>query len=62
VEADQEHALILERVLRRHVTNQAMQDLVMDALKKTLIIDRAYRAGLAFSMNQIPLDSRVAVA
>jgi hypothetical protein len=24
------------------------------ALKQTLIIDRAYRAGLAFVMNQIP--------
>jgi hypothetical protein len=55
VEADQEHALVLERVLRRHVKNPATQDLVMDALKKTLVIDRAYRAGLAFAMNQIAL-------
>jgi Iron-containing redox enzyme len=61
VEADQEHALVLERVLRRHVKNQAMQDVVMGALKKTLVIDRAYRAGLAFAMNQIPLDSKAAV-
>lgn len=62
VEADQEHALILEKVLRRHVKNQATQDIVMEALRKTLIIDRAYRAGLAFAMNQIPLDSQAAVA
>lgn len=36
------------------VTNQATEAAVMDALKKTLVIDRAYRAGLAFAMNQIP--------
>ena len=53
VAADQEHALVLERVLRGHVKNQATQDIVMNALKKTLVIDRAYRAGLGFAMNQI---------
>jgi hypothetical protein len=57
VEADQEHALMLEKVLRRHVKNHAMQGVVMDALTKTLVIDRAYRAGLAFAMNQIALAS-----
>jgi pyrroloquinoline quinone (PQQ) biosynthesis protein C len=57
VEADQEHALVLERVLRRHVKDQGAQDLVMSALKKTLVIDRAYRAGLGFAMNQIPVDN-----
>jgi hypothetical protein len=54
VEADQEHALVLERVLRRHVHDVANQQIVMKAIKKTLVIDRAYRAGLAFAMNQIP--------
>ena len=29
VEADQEHALVLERVLRRHVKNQASKEVVM---------------------------------
>lgn len=57
VEADQEHALVLERVLRRHVKDQAAKDVVMGALKKTLVIDRAYRAGLGFAMNQIPVDN-----
>ena len=57
VEADQEHALVLEKVLRRHVKDQTAQDIVMQALKKTLLIDRAYRAGLGFAMNQIPLDA-----
>jgi len=61
VEADQEHALLLEKVLRQHVKNQAMQDVVMDALRKPLVIDRAYRAGLGFVMNQIPLVSKAAV-
>jgi pyrroloquinoline quinone (PQQ) biosynthesis protein C len=56
VEADQEHALVLERVLRRHVKDQASKDMVLSALKKTLVIDRAYRAGLGFAMNQIPVD------
>ena len=31
-----------------------LEDVVLAALKQTLIIDRAYRAGLAFVMNQIP--------
>ncbi len=54
VEADQEHALVLERVLRNHVKSQATEEVVLAALKHTLVIDRAYRAGLAFAMNQIP--------
>lgn len=57
VEADQEHALLLEKVLRRHVKDQVTQDVVMEALRKTLVIDRAYRAGLAFVMNLIPLSA-----
>ena len=55
VEADQEHALVLERVLRRHVKDHATENVVMNSLKKTLVVDRAYRAGLGFAMNQIPL-------
>ena len=54
VEADQEHALLLEKILRRHVKSEAAEDVVLAALKQTLVIDRAYRAGLAFVMNQIP--------
>ena len=54
VEADQEHALVLERVLRRHVKNSMTQEIVLDAIKQTLVIDRANRGGLAFVMNQIP--------
>jgi hypothetical protein len=54
VEADQEHALLLEKILRRHVKNKTTEDVALAALKQTLIIDRAYRAGLGFVMNQIP--------
>jgi pyrroloquinoline quinone (PQQ) biosynthesis protein C len=54
VEADKEHALLLEKVLRRHVKNRAAEEIVLAALKRTLVIDRAYRAGLAFAMNQTP--------
>jgi hypothetical protein len=57
VEADQEHGLLLEKVLRRHVKSQVTAEVVMTALKRTLIVDRAYRAGLAFAMNRIPLDT-----
>jgi pyrroloquinoline quinone (PQQ) biosynthesis protein C len=56
VEADQEHALILERVVRKHVRDDAGEKQVLAAIRRTLIMDRAYRAGLAFAMNQIPLD------
>ena len=55
VEADQEHALMLDKVLTRHVRTERECDTVVAALKKTLVIDRAYRAGLAYAMNQIPL-------
>jgi hypothetical protein len=57
VEADQEHALVLDRVLRRHVNDRTTESVVMNALKKTLVVDRAYRAGLGFAMNQIPLHT-----
>ncbi|HEY2989608.1 MAG TPA: hypothetical protein VGL11_17945 [Candidatus Binatia bacterium] len=62
VAADQEHALLLEKVLRRHVKTQWERDLVMEALRKTLVIDRAYRAGLAFAMNQFPLETEAKAA
>ena len=42
------------KILRRHVKSEAAEDVVLAALKQTLIIDRAYRAGLGFVMNQIP--------
>jgi pyrroloquinoline quinone (PQQ) biosynthesis protein C len=54
VEADQEHATILDRVLLRHVHNEWDHRLVLEAIKKSLDIHRAYRAGVAFAMRQIP--------
>ncbi|MGH7845798.1 MAG: hypothetical protein ACREQW_11590 [Candidatus Binatia bacterium] len=56
VEADQEHATMLDRVLPVHVHNEWERKLVLDAIKKSLDIHRAYRAGVAFAMQQIPLD------
>jgi len=56
VEADQEHATILDRVLARHVHHEWDRKLVLDAIKKSLDIHRAYRAGVAFAMQQIPVD------
>src|SRR5262245_29758507 len=56
VEADQEHATILDRVLGQHVHTEWDRKLVIDAVKKSLDIHRAYRAGVGFAMRQIPLD------
>jgi pyrroloquinoline quinone (PQQ) biosynthesis protein C len=56
VEADQEHATILDRVLLPHVHNEWDRKLALDAIKKSLDIHRAYRAGVAFAMQQIPAD------
>jgi len=56
VEADKEHAVIMDRVLRRHVRTEYEGQLVKDTAEKALVIDRAYRGGLAFAMQQIPLD------
>jgi len=62
VEADQEHALILDKVLLRHVKNDCERKLVMETAEKALVIDRAYRGGLAFAMNQIPLEAKAPAA
>jgi hypothetical protein len=42
---------------QKTVKTVAMQEVVINALKRTLVIDRAYRAALGFAMNQIPLDT-----
>ena len=57
VEADQEHATILDRVIGQHVHTEWDRKLVIDAVKKSLDVHRAYRAGVAFAMEQIPLDA-----
>jgi len=62
VEADQEHALIFDRVIPQYVTSECERNLVMGAAKGSLAMMRAYRAGLAFAMQQIPLDEKASVA
>jgi pyrroloquinoline quinone (PQQ) biosynthesis protein C len=57
VEADQEHATILDRVIGKHVHTEWDRKLVIDSVKKSLDVHRAYRAGVAFAMQQIPLDA-----
>jgi pyrroloquinoline quinone (PQQ) biosynthesis protein C len=56
VEADQEHATVLDRVIRAHVRTDSDRKLVLDASRHSLVIHRAYRAGVAFAMQQIPLE------
>jgi hypothetical protein len=57
VEADKEHTLILDTVLIRHARSDFERKLVMDAVENVLVIDRAYRGGLGFAMQQIPLEA-----
>ncbi|HWP58068.1 MAG TPA: hypothetical protein VNL14_09290 [Candidatus Acidoferrales bacterium] len=54
VEADREHATILDRVLARHARGDWERKQVWGAIKRSLDIHRAYRAGVAFAMRQIP--------
>ncbi len=60
VEADQEHALLLDKVLLKHLHTEWDRELVLEAVKKSLVTHRAYRAGAAFAMQQIPLDEKAA--
>lgn len=56
VEADQDHATVFDRVIHKHVHTERDRELVLDSVKKSLDIHRAYRAGAAFAMQQIPLQ------
>ncbi len=62
VEADKEHALIFDRVVAEYVTNEWEGNLVLEAAKRSLAMMRAYRGGLAFAMQQIPVDEKVSAA
>jgi pyrroloquinoline quinone (PQQ) biosynthesis protein C len=59
VEADREHAVILDRVIGRHARDEHDRALVRRAVKQSLAIHRAYRAGVAFAMRQIPAEPEV---
>jgi len=62
VEADKEHALIFDRVVAKYVTNEGEWNLVLEAAKRSLVLARAFYGGLAFAMQQIPLDEKVSAA
>ncbi|MGH7836082.1 MAG: hypothetical protein ACREQK_20725, partial [Candidatus Binatia bacterium] len=62
VEADQEHALLMDRVILRHVHNEWEEKQVLDAIKKSLTVHRAYRGALGFAMSQLPLPSQTKAA
>ena len=40
-----------------HMECECERNLVLNAVKQALVIDRAYRGGLAFAMRQIPADT-----
>ena len=54
VAADQEHVLLLDEVAPPYLTTENARALVIGAVKKSLVIDRAFRAGMGFVMRQIP--------
>jgi hypothetical protein len=62
VEADQEHALLLDKVILRHVHDESEEKLILDAIKKSLTVHRAYRGALGFAMSQLPLPSEAQAA
>jgi len=62
VEADQDHALIFDRVVAKYVTNEGEWNLVLEAAKRSLVLARAFYGGLAFAMQQIPLDEKESAA
>jgi hypothetical protein len=49
--------MIFDKVVSRHAKTDSEQNLVWESVKQALVLDRAFRGGLAFAMNQIPLDA-----
>jgi hypothetical protein len=54
VVADQEHVLLFDKVAPKHLTSEPARDLALRTAKKSLVIDRAFRAGMGFAMREIP--------
>jgi pyrroloquinoline quinone (PQQ) biosynthesis protein C len=54
VVADQEHVLLFDQVAPRHLGTEDARALALETVKKSLVIDRAFRAGMGFAMRQIP--------
>jgi hypothetical protein len=54
VAADQEHVLLFDEVAPRYLATEYARALALGAVKKSLVIDRAFRAGMGYLMRQIP--------
>jgi hypothetical protein len=54
VAADQEHVLLFDEVAPRYLATEYARTLALGAVKKSLVIDRAFRAGMGYLMRQIP--------
>lgn len=54
VMADQEHVLLFDQVASGHLATEQARALALSAVKKSLVIDRAFRAGMGFAMREIP--------
>jgi hypothetical protein len=53
VVADQEHVLLFDEVAPRHLMTEHARGLTLATVKKSLVIDRAFRAGMGFAMREI---------
>jgi pyrroloquinoline quinone (PQQ) biosynthesis protein C len=54
VVADQEHVLLFDQVAPKYLATEHARALALQTVKKSLVIDRAFRAGMGFAMRQIP--------
>lgn len=54
MEADVEHANMLEQVAQRHATTEAACEAILRAARETYVIDRAFRGALAEAMEDLP--------
>jgi hypothetical protein len=45
---------LFDQVAPRHLGTEDARALALETVKKSLVIDRAFRAGMGFAMRQIP--------
>jgi pyrroloquinoline quinone (PQQ) biosynthesis protein C len=55
--ADQEHVLLFDRIAPKHLATEQARTIALETVKRSLVIDRAFRAGMGFAMRQIPESS-----
>lgn len=54
VVADQEHVLLFDRIAPKYLATEQARTVALETIKRSLVIDRAFRAGMGFAMRQIP--------